>query len=1400
MAGIFSRLFGKKTKNTNKAINRRLEILGLEERITPAVTASFSSGTLLLANVGGSETFTVSADVNGVLTVTGLGSAISGGVNVTIGGFVGANTITVNSGGGGAAAVSSLSFTGDASAETITLTNIYSTAFNTNFGISFALGAGNDYVKLGGSISLKGTGTFVIDDPSSGVDAIVLGEGTDLTLTSASGVITLDSASGGFGTSLANNVTINSTSGNVTLGDPIDFGLGKNLAIDSGTGTVTATGTLGVLTPLGNLTIASNATLGSGSAISLAAVSAGAVSLTATGDIRVSGAISAGSVNTKSTGGDVIFEDTVSTYAIGGFISEATLETKSTRIAKLVTAYNGANALVNGNLVTTSDIGSATAGITVEGTADINITGKVDASAAGNDLTLSSKFGNVNLAGNFGSANSNFGNLTVTGGGAFLASGTVTAGGVDVRNFATSITFAKAVTAVGITNGDGVFVTSAGVAPIVFSDAITVSGPFSSLADVYISSANGPIHLTGNINGVDSVTVISNSGDITLSGNVATSGTSNVTGAAGGDITIGYSTGSVLLSGNISTTGTGAITLFGNKSVVANGALSTTGTNSGQISINALTGSTVAINKAISAGSGANVALFTTGTGAISVAKDAKITAGASVTLNSAATGVINIASGADITAGNDVIDVSSGGTLSLGANITTTAGNILFNSLAINLTGAVSLKSQGDINLNKVNGAENLTMETTGPITLASVGQTIPLNTVTVNNSSGLNSFNFSAANVVLADTTGSIRFINTVITNTLTTATKAYYLEFSGTTVLSGAPVFLNTGNGNFSVRLSGTTSLPNGATITGNAVNEVYLSGTIVSGGAFNIGVSGNTGSIIIADGTQLILNSTSAGSNFANPISLNGSQAGGKLSLLGVGALTLSGDSSSVTTSGDTIEVINGTLNVTGKLGPANVTSATNGTITGAGGTIGTLNVNTGTVAPGGTLSTGAVNFNVATNYKVDLSGKTTASNLQTSSAILLGGATLSLGTVASGLDDSSVLTIIDNTASAGTNLITTTFAGLPEGGTLSANDADGNTVYFAISYIGGAGSNDVTLSVLSVIPQINLPMQPMVAGQPVLNKFLVVGADAGGGPLVTVTLPDGTYTTFFAYASTFTGGVRVASADVNGDGSLDIITGPGAGGGPQVNIFSFTPTGAVFLRQSFFAFNNPNFTGGVYVAVGDTNADGFDDVILGAGATGGPRVQVYAGGASGLVTGSPLNDFFAYSPAFTGGVVVAAGDRNADGDDEVITAPASNGGYNIKSFDCNGTGNNPTVVDNFFAFNNTTARGGLSLAVGLFDAGNVADIVVGTSNAGFGVILNNAYSGIVTVPFAGFTGAIRAGVAEDSNGLDYAVALAGPNGGPRVSVFSVGASSLTETDNLFVMNPQFTGGLFGTPTL
>src|SRR5262249_51470211 len=135
----------------------------------------------------------------------------------------------------------------------------------------------------------------------------------------------------------------------------------------------------------------------------------------------------------------------------------------------------------------------------------------------------------------------------------------------------------------------------------------------------------------------------------------------------------------------------------------------------------------------------------------------------------------------------------------------------------------------------------------------------------------------------------------------------------------------------------------------------------------------------------------------------------------------------------------------------------------------------------------------------------------------------------------------------------------------------------------------------------------------------------VGAGPGGGPDIEVYGADGSHLYgFFAYDPGFRGGVRVALADVSGDGVPDIITAPGPGGGPNLRAFD-GQTGA--MSRNFFAFD-PGFTGGLFVAAGDLNSDGQADIVVGADAGGGPRVTVFSG-----KDGAVLDDFFAYDSGF-----------------------------------------------------------------------------------------------------------------------------------------------------------------------
>ena len=74
------------------------------------------------------------------------------------------------------------------------------------------------------------------------------------------------------------------------------------------------------------------------------------------------------------------------------------------------------------------------------------------------------------------------------------------------------------------------------------------------------------------------------------------------------------------------------------------------------------------------------------------------------------------------------------------------------------------------------------------------------------------------------------------------------------------------------------------------------------------------------------------------------------------------------------------------------------------------------------------------------------------------------------------------------------------------------------------------------------------------------------------------------TRFYAYAKTFTGGVTVATGDLDGNG-IEIITGPAAGRAnypdPRVNLYKFA-NGSVVFTTSRLAYTN-GFIGGIWVA-------------------------------------------------------------------------------------------------------------------------------------------------------------------------------------------------------------------------
>jgi len=164
-------------------------------------------------------------------------------------------------------------------------------------------------------------------------------------------------------------------------------------------------------------------------------------------------------------------------------------------------------------------------------------------------------------------------------------------------------------------------------------------------------------------------------------------------------------------------------------------------------------------------------------------------------------------------------------------------------------------------------------------------------------------------------------------------------------------------------------------------------------------------------------------------------------------------------------------------------------------------------------------------------------------------------------------------------------------------------------------------------------------------------------------------PDIFLASFFPYALQFNVGANVAAGDVEDNGFADIVTGANVGN-PDVRVYrgqdiangTFNPNGASLVAQ-WFAYGL-NFNVGAFVAVGDTNGDGYADIITGSTA-GNPQVKVYDGRAiaqGAFNRSNPdaalLDEFYAYQLGQDIGTTVAAGDFEGNGRWDILTGASA----------------------------------------------------------------------------------------------------------------------------------------------
>ncbi len=275
--------------------------------------------------------------------------------------------------------------------------------------------------------------------------------------------------------------------------------------------------------------------------------------------------------------------------------------------------------------------------------------------------------------------------------------------------------------------------------------------------------------------------------------------------------------------------------------------------------------------------------------------------------------------------------------------------------------------------------------------------------------------------------------------------------------------------------------------------------------------------------------------------------------------------------------------------------------------------------------------------------------------------------------------------------------------------------------------------------------------------------------------------------YLGFAERFSGGMSVAVCDLNGDGYDETIIGAGQGGGPQVRILN--QDGEPIFTPGFFAYGT-DFRGGVNVACGDLDNDGTGEIVTAPLSKGGPQVRVFNRYGEPIFTPG----FFAYESNFTGGVNIAVGDVDGGGLKEIIVAPKTGREPEVKIFNRYGT-----LLDfDIYPFH-PEFTGGVSIAIANVDGGPEDELILGVQSQD-SALIKVIKVGVEGEPLGNFFafpedfkgGVNLAGGDIDNDGYDEVLVVANTGGGPHVRSFEA-YGKLTSVDFL-AYESDFRGGV------
>jgi autotransporter-associated beta strand protein len=262
-------------------------------------------------------------------------------------------------------------------------------------------------------------------------------------------------------------------------------------------------------------------------------------------------------------------------------------------------------------------------------------------------------------------------------------------------------------------------------------------------------------------------------------------------------------------------------------------------------------------------------------------------------------------------------------------------------------------------------------------------------------------------AENGIVAATGGAGNVIvsvnGSIVTSSAASATALSAAATSGNVTIDIAPGAIVNGGGN------GIVASTTGGTVTINNLGTVSgVSAASFTGGTMNVGNGGTSGTII-----GNVLDRGTLNFNRSDAVGYGGIVSGtGRVQQNGSGVLTLSG----LNTYTGATNVNAGTLSVNGSIASSSLTTVNAGGTLGGNGTVGNTTINGGTLAPGNSIGTLAVQgnlvFTAAANYMVEVS-PANADRTNVTGTAALGGATVK-ASFAAGTYVSKQYTIINAT--------------------------------------------------------------------------------------------------------------------------------------------------------------------------------------------------------------------------------------------------------------------------------------------------------------------------------------------------------------------------------------------------